>query len=259
MKIRWKWKIDWYFFRKGENEITEQLLKQLNKDGKIHVVPARVKESYIIRFTVTSYYTTEEDIKRDWCIIQSTAEKILKDEHLQKEEKKKFQSTLLLSNVPQTPKLVNASFLAFLDIESAYDILKELTKRDYARAHLPLKPRRKPKFFTDSSQKFLSFDQSSNSFANNPDENKTSTRKKVQNGNVEFPLLDDDDLENLNLDNLTLNGAGDEHMLSMSYPMPNLNGRRNYVKQSSLDSKIEHIFEEAHEAELNAINEDSNN
>lgn len=62
----------------------------------------------------------------------------------QQHETKRFQSSLLLSNVPQTPKVVNASFLAFFpDMELTLDIVKELTKRDYALSHLPLKPRRK--------------------------------------------------------------------------------------------------------------------
>ena len=53
------------FRLKGHNEITEHLLKQLNKDGRIHVVPACIKDKYIIRFTVTSLYTTD----KDWHII----------------------------------------------------------------------------------------------------------------------------------------------------------------------------------------------
>ena len=169
--------------KKGENNITEKLLKQLNKDGLIHVVPARVTDQYIIRFTVTSYHTTEADIGRDWRIIESTASKIMRevsfgsagsmlstspssgstieelsrspvnnnatdviieDDELAATKKQRFQSSLLLSNVPQTPKVVNASFLAFFpDMDLTLDVVKELTKRDYAMSHLPLKPRRR--------------------------------------------------------------------------------------------------------------------
>lgn len=158
------------------------------------MVPARIKTHYIIRFTVTSYHTTEADIERDWRIIQQTASKVTRevafaatggDEFLlsastspssrlmnasssscsslasdQQEEippSRCFQSSLLLSNVPQTPKVVNASFLAFFpDMELTMDIVKELTKRDYTMSHFPLKPRRKLK--SKSSRLGASFD-----------------------------------------------------------------------------------------------------
>ena len=106
------------FRLKGENERTEHLLKELNKEGRIHVVPAKVNNKYIIRFTVTSYYTTEEDIRGDWDSIKSVAYRILNSDEasLNTEEQRRFQSSLLLSNVPQTPKIVNASFVAFFQV-----------------------------------------------------------------------------------------------------------------------------------------------
>ncbi|CAG5133343.1 unnamed protein product [Candidula unifasciata] len=48
----------------GANELTEELLKRLNKQGKVHMVPASLKGNYVIRFTVTSQFTTEVDIER---------------------------------------------------------------------------------------------------------------------------------------------------------------------------------------------------
>jgi histidine decarboxylase len=133
-------------------------LKQVNKDGQLHVVPASIKGQYIIRFTVTSYYTTEDDIKRDWEIIKETAKGILK----MREDKSKydrFQSSLLLSNVSQTPKFVNASFAAFFpDPDLLFNIVKELNTRDYTQSQMPLTPRGKLKFF--DSQKQLSFEYS---------------------------------------------------------------------------------------------------
>jgi histidine decarboxylase len=53
------------------------LLKRVNGTGQIHCVPASLKGLYVIRFTVTSTYTTEEDITRDWKVIQSTADDII--------------------------------------------------------------------------------------------------------------------------------------------------------------------------------------
>lgn len=44
------------------------------------MVPASIKGKYIIRFTVTSQYTTEEDIDRDWKIIRDTYTKMCRAE-----------------------------------------------------------------------------------------------------------------------------------------------------------------------------------
>jgi len=54
------------FRLKGDNALTEQLLKKLNSSGKMHAVPASLKGKYVIRFTVTSQRTTANDIARDW-------------------------------------------------------------------------------------------------------------------------------------------------------------------------------------------------
>lgn len=40
------------------------------------MVPASLKGKYVIRFTVTSQYTTDQDIERDWKIISDTATKV---------------------------------------------------------------------------------------------------------------------------------------------------------------------------------------
>ena len=37
------------FRMKGENEMTEKLLKKLNGTGKMHAVPASLKGKYVIR------------------------------------------------------------------------------------------------------------------------------------------------------------------------------------------------------------------
>lgn len=68
------------FRLRGDNELTERLLKRLNASGKIHCVPAALKGRYVIRFTVTSPQTTIDDIRRDWTIIKETATQILSEE-----------------------------------------------------------------------------------------------------------------------------------------------------------------------------------
>ncbi|KAI8785887.1 histidine decarboxylase [Biomphalaria glabrata] len=162
----------------GANELTEDLLKRLNKQGNVHMVPASLKGKYVIRFTVTSQFTTVEDIERDWKIITDMANIVLteavshseesiaendeeyeesdeyeNDANQHKEEKREagihqdgilmngtkkipvyypltipksssgkrreYGISLLLSNVPMSPKVVNGSFAALFDGSSA--------------------------------------------------------------------------------------------------------------------------------------------
>lgn len=116
---------------KGHNELTECLLKKLNSSGKLHCVPASLKGTYVIRFTVTSSRTELSDIQRDWYLIKEMATIVLKSfvqgspDSIQTnkgismaEIKKKspaFGTSLLLSNSPMTPKIIDASFMAIFD------------------------------------------------------------------------------------------------------------------------------------------------
>lgn len=61
----------------GENELTEKLLKRLNSRGNLHCVPAALKDRYVIRFTITSQYTTNEDIVKDWKEIRTVTQELL--------------------------------------------------------------------------------------------------------------------------------------------------------------------------------------
>ncbi|XP_075221341.1 histidine decarboxylase-like [Lycorma delicatula] len=116
---------------KGDNELTERLLKRINSRGKLHCVPASLKGRYVIRFTVTSQQTTNEDIIRDWTEIHTTATEILKEVAGEltklpsmkakvrlaetREKNVNFGSSLLLANSPMSPKIVNGSFVAVFD------------------------------------------------------------------------------------------------------------------------------------------------
>lgn len=64
---------------KGDNELTEKLLKRLNHRGKIHCVPASLKGKYVIRFTVTSTRTTVDDILNDWYEIRQVTTELLEE------------------------------------------------------------------------------------------------------------------------------------------------------------------------------------
>ncbi|KAK5647194.1 hypothetical protein RI129_002086 [Pyrocoelia pectoralis] len=63
----------------GENRLTEKLLKKLNSRGNLHCVPAAIKDKYVIRFTVTSQFTTVDDIVKDWKEIKVVSESILSE------------------------------------------------------------------------------------------------------------------------------------------------------------------------------------
>lgn len=68
------------------NELTELLLKRLNSQGKIHCVPASLKGTYVIRFTVTSANTTDDDIRRDFKVIQAMTTQVLIEQGVEEEE-----------------------------------------------------------------------------------------------------------------------------------------------------------------------------
>lgn len=54
-----------------------ELLKRLTHSGALHLIPADIYTKRIIRFTVTSQFTTPEDILRDWGIISEMASNLL--------------------------------------------------------------------------------------------------------------------------------------------------------------------------------------
>ncbi|KFQ10664.1 Histidine decarboxylase, partial [Leptosomus discolor] len=65
------------FRLKGPNWLTEKLLKELSSSGRLFLIPATIYDKFIIRFTVTSQFTTREDILQDWNIIQQTAAQVV--------------------------------------------------------------------------------------------------------------------------------------------------------------------------------------
>ncbi|XP_051039443.1 histidine decarboxylase [Phodopus roborovskii] len=65
------------FRLKGPNCLTESVLKEIAKDGQLFLIPATIHDKLIIRFTVTSQFTTKEDILRDWHLIRDAATLVL--------------------------------------------------------------------------------------------------------------------------------------------------------------------------------------
>ncbi|XP_045487266.1 aromatic-L-amino-acid decarboxylase isoform X1 [Pieris rapae] len=123
------------FRMKGDNTLTELLLKRLNARGYIHAVPACFKGVYVIRFTVTSQRTTNQDILDDWNEIKTVASEILIDVFGSecgniavpkkpritlkdtRELNATFGTSLLLANSPMSPKIVNGTHVAICDYE----------------------------------------------------------------------------------------------------------------------------------------------
>ncbi|XP_021566283.1 histidine decarboxylase-like [Carlito syrichta] len=65
------------FRLKGPNCLTESVLKEIAKAGRLFLIPATIQDKLIIRFTVTSQFTTRDDILRDWSLIRDAATLIL--------------------------------------------------------------------------------------------------------------------------------------------------------------------------------------
>ncbi|CAK1548802.1 unnamed protein product [Leptosia nina] len=123
------------FRLKGDNTLTELLLKRLNGRGYIHAVPACFKGIYVIRFTVTSQRTTNQTILDDWNEIKTVASEILVDIFGSgngniivpkkpritlkdtRELNATFGTSLLLANSPMSPKIVNGTHVAICDYE----------------------------------------------------------------------------------------------------------------------------------------------
>ncbi|CAF1025894.1 unnamed protein product [Rotaria sp. Silwood1] len=150
------------FRLKGDNELTEQLLKEINSTGQIHCVPASIKGKYIIRFTVTATSTNSDDIKRDWNIIQIATTKILRPlANLSPQERRNkiknlhsdFRMSLVLSNTPHSPCLINGSFAAMLpfNTNNIYAMTHELSQRSLNNSLLPISTRRRTKNYSGQS------------------------------------------------------------------------------------------------------------
>ena len=59
-----------FWYLQTNNEDNTKLLKAINADGRIHMVPSVVKGNYFLRFVVCASRTTSEDIQKAWTVIQ---------------------------------------------------------------------------------------------------------------------------------------------------------------------------------------------
>ena len=61
----------------GPNELNERLLKALNDDRRIYLVPSMVKQKFILRLAICSYLTEEKHVEFAWNTINEVATKLL--------------------------------------------------------------------------------------------------------------------------------------------------------------------------------------
>ncbi len=61
----------------GSNELNERLLKALNDDKRIYLVPSMVKQKYILRLAICSWLSEEKHVKFAWEVIEQVATKLL--------------------------------------------------------------------------------------------------------------------------------------------------------------------------------------
>uniref|UniRef100_A0A8C2CB93 Histidine decarboxylase n=1 Tax=Cyprinus carpio TaxID=7962 RepID=A0A8C2CB93_CYPCA len=70
------------FCLRAGNGATQELLRKLTKSGQMFLIPAAIGNKLIIRFAVTSQFTSAQDIQRDWSLIQQTAREVLRSSAL---------------------------------------------------------------------------------------------------------------------------------------------------------------------------------
>lgn len=68
------------FRHKSSNEFNEKLLAAINEDRRIHLVGAKVKETFILRLAICSLLTESNDIKFAYDVIVEIAEKLQKEQ-----------------------------------------------------------------------------------------------------------------------------------------------------------------------------------
>ena len=66
-----------YIYFQEDNKVNEALMKAINDDRRIHMVPSIIRGVYFLRFAICASRTTSEDVKYAWKVIQEIAKKIL--------------------------------------------------------------------------------------------------------------------------------------------------------------------------------------
>ena len=59
------------------NDVNAELMKRINDDGRIHMVPSKEKDIYFLRFAVCGTRTQSSDVTFAWKTIVEVAEQVL--------------------------------------------------------------------------------------------------------------------------------------------------------------------------------------
>jgi aromatic-L-amino-acid decarboxylase len=62
---------------KGTNEQNKELLRSINEDGRIHMVPSESRGVYFLRFAVCATRTESSDIQYAWHVIMELTNKLV--------------------------------------------------------------------------------------------------------------------------------------------------------------------------------------
>ncbi|KAI8505873.1 hypothetical protein Bbelb_162260 [Branchiostoma belcheri] len=65
------------FRLKGPNSLSERLLQKINETRKIFMVPAKLGDTYVIRFAICAATTESSDIVHAWNVIREQADGVL--------------------------------------------------------------------------------------------------------------------------------------------------------------------------------------
>lgn len=68
------------FRLKKSNETNEALLKAINAGGVIHLVPAKIKDVFFLRFTICSAFTESHDVEKAWREVKKRTDIVLSEE-----------------------------------------------------------------------------------------------------------------------------------------------------------------------------------
>ena len=62
----------------GPNAMTQCLMRTVNESGKLHMTPALLNETYIMRWCACAEWLTDDDVFVAWNVIQAAADDIIR-------------------------------------------------------------------------------------------------------------------------------------------------------------------------------------
>jgi len=99
-----------------DKHFQQTFMNRINNTGQMYLIPTEMKEKYVIRFVISSQYTTAKHIEIDWECIKKAA-----TEHLKAYTSPKgamSESAISLVGNPYRQQFINASFATMFDDKS---------------------------------------------------------------------------------------------------------------------------------------------